>query len=67
MICRPAIEWNGLKMRKISQLFKRADVARKVTHGPAHLAGDHGLAATQLDKIAAGGGKGALSGNPVED
>jgi hypothetical protein len=68
MICR----WRqshvkGLKMRKLSQLFKRADVDRKVTHAPANLAADRDLAETQLANVAAAGGKSTASSNPIED
>jgi hypothetical protein len=54
-------------MKKLSQLLKRADADRTVTHAPRNLAAKRNLAETQLADVTAAGGKSTTSSNPVED
>jgi hypothetical protein len=56
-----------LKVKKLSQLLRRADADRKVADVPPSLAADRRLPETQLANVAAAGGRSCTSSNPVED
>ena len=54
-------------MRKITQPFRRGEADRKGTNAQVNFVADRGLANTDLDKVAAAGGKTGASTNPVGD